>query len=177
MSAHGTPQGPIRQLELRRVPDERHAYFIDGIGRLRRDGGMFSSSFVGEAAGHSWRFAGRGLMQHTLEATDSNGAVIGRFVPNTIRRGGHLEWGARQLMLNPATRSRDGYVVREEDRDIIRIENRSWGRRPLKLTLIGADPIEPGLVLFTAFVVHRLADNDASAAASVVAVTAASSAC
>jgi hypothetical protein len=41
---------------------------------------------------------------------------------------------------------------------------RSWGRRPVRITVEDFAALEPGLLLFTAFVVRGLAEDAASAA-------------
>jgi hypothetical protein len=176
MSEHTPPREPIRELELTRAPNDRHHYHLHGIGTIRRDGGMFSTSFIAESAGHSWRFTRRGILRQQLEATTSDGTVVGMFLPKTIRRGGLLDWDTRSLTLHPASLGRERYALREADRDVIFVEGKSWGRRPVKLTLIQPGGIDPGLVLFTAYVVHRLAIDAASMAGSVAATTASTSA-
>jgi hypothetical protein len=175
MSGRSSSEQPIRELELTRAPSDRHLYFLEGIGTIHREGGMWSNSFIAEAAGHSWRFAGRGILRRQLEATTPDGSVVGRFVPRDIRRGGLMEWGGRQLALRPASIAREKYVLRDGDRDIILVEGRAWGRRPVTVTFTQADAIEPGLVLFVAFVVHRLAVNASSSGGSAAVIASTSS--
>jgi len=53
---------------------------------------------------------------------------------------------------------------------------KSWGKRPVKISLPSPGSIEPGLLLCSAFVVHRLAATaDSSAAGATAAVSSSSS--
>ena len=171
MSGPSPEPHPIQELKLTRTSNDRRLYTLEGIGTIRRDGGIFSNSFIAEAAGHSWRFAGRGLLQRVLEATAPDGTVVGRFVPKQIRRGGPFDWGARRLVLHPASLGREKYVLKDGDGDLVAVEGRAWGRHPVTVTLPQGDAFEPGLVLFAVFVVHRLAVDASSTAGSIAAIT------
>jgi hypothetical protein len=175
MNAHSSTH-PIRELELTRSPDDRRLYVLHAIGTIRRERGIFSRSFIADAAGQSWRFVGCGFMQRVLEARAVDGTVVGRFVPRAIRRDGRLDWGARTLALRPTSAVRERYVVYDGDLDIMVIEGRGWGRRPVKVTWMQPDSGEPALVLFAVVVVHRLAVDASSAAGSIAAITASSAA-
>ena len=50
-------------------------------------------------------------------------------------------------------------------------EAKGWGRRPVKVTIDESAPVEPGLLLFAAFVVKGLAEDAAGAAAGAAAAT------
>jgi hypothetical protein len=173
MNEQSPAPNPIRELELTRSPNDRRLYSLEGIGTIRRDGGIFSNSFIAEATGHSWRFAGRGFMHRVLEATTPDGRVVGTFIGKEIRKGGRLDWRTRRLALRPASLVREKYALTEGNCDIILFEGRAWGRRPVKVSLLQGDEVEPGLVLFAAFVVNRLAVKASSTAGSTAAVTAA----
>jgi hypothetical protein len=153
----------MTELELTRTSGDRRLYALEGIGTVRLEG-LFSNSATAEAAGSRWQINRRGFWRREIEATDAAGAVMGEFVPRDIRRGGTLRWGGRELTLRPVSPLRERYSLSEGDRDFILLDGKGWGRRPVKITLTEPEAIEPGLVLFAAFVVHRLAANSSASA-------------
>ena len=146
----------MTDLELTRTSGDRRLYSLEGVGTVRLEG-LFSSSATAEAGELRWRFTRRGFWQRGLEATDAEGAAVGEFVPRDIRRGGTLRWGDRGFTVRPVSSLRERYVLREGTRDLVILDGKGWGRRPVTITLDEADAVEPGLLLFAAFVVHRLA--------------------
>jgi hypothetical protein len=74
--------------------------------------------------------------------------------------------------LHPVSAFRERYVLSENDRDLVLLDGKGWGRRPVKITLADPGAIDPGLLLFAAFVVDQLATNSSngSSAGSVAAV-------
>lgn len=152
-------------LELRRAPSDRRLYSLAGAGTLRLEGLLGSRATAVSAAGDTWRFATRGLLQRTIEATDPVGDLVGEFHPRDILGGGALRWQARELALRPASALRERYVLRDGGGGLLRIDGKGWGRRPVEITLGDPDGVDPGLLLFTAFVVHRLATEASGAAA------------
>jgi hypothetical protein len=77
------------------------------------------------------------------------------------------------LTLRPASSWRARYALADRERELGLIDGKSWGRRPVKVTLADAAAIEPGLLLFAAFIVRQLAVNadSASSAATTAAVS------
>jgi hypothetical protein len=150
-------------LELTRSRDDRRTYVVDGVGSLRLEG-LFSRRASAEAGTGSWAFARRGMLRATMAATDAAGAEVGFFDPRTIRRGGTLTWGGRELLLRPASRWKDRYALADGDRELAVLEGKGWGRRPVRITLEVPGAVEPGLLLFAAFVVRGLAEDSSSAA-------------
>ncbi len=160
----------MTELELTRTPGDRRLYALEGVGTLRLEG-FFARSAIAEAGGSSWRFGRRGFWQRTMQATDTAGNVVGEFAPRDIRRGGALRWGGRELTLHQASAFRERYALSDGDRELVLIDGRSWGRRPVKVTLADPGAIEPGLLLLAVFVVHQLAvDADNNSAAGTTAV-------
>jgi len=151
------------ELELTRTPGDRRLYSLAGVGTLRLEG-FFSRNATAEAeASGGWCFSRRGLWQRIMQATDMAGNVVGEFVPRGLRRGGTLGWAGRELTLRPASSWRERYALADGERELVLIDGTSWGRRPVKMTL--AEAIEPGLLLFAAFVVRGLAADAGSAGA------------
>lgn len=66
---------------------------------------------------------------------------------------------------------RERYALSHGEHDLAELDGKSSGKRPV-ITLPDLDSVEPGLLLFAAFVVHRLAgDSDSTAAASTAAIS------
>jgi hypothetical protein len=153
----------MADLELTRTPDDRRLYALEGVGTLRLEG-FASRRATAEAGTRAWSIIRRGFWQREIQATDAAGTVIGEFEPRTLRRGGVVRWAGGELALRPASRWRERYALAEGDRELAVLDAKGWGKRPVKVTVADAAAIEPGLLLFAAFVVRGLAE-DASAAA------------
>ena len=98
------------------------------------------------------------------EASDATGAVVGSFDPRTLRRGGALAWRGREFELRPASAWRERYALADGERELAVLDGKSWGRRPVEVTIDDPNAVDPGLLLFAAFVVRRLAEDAAAAA-------------
>lgn len=164
----------MTELELTRTPHDRRLYTLAGAGTIRLEG-LFSNGATAQAGNDTWRLTRRGLWHPIIEATDEAGAVVGEFIPRDIRRGGTLTWAGRELQLRPVSALRERYALRDQATDLAILDGKSWGKRPVKITLPDPAALEPGLLLFAAFIVHRLAANaDSSAAGATAAVSASS---
>jgi hypothetical protein len=164
----------MADLELKRTPGDRRLYALEGVGTLRLKG-FASRTATAEADGSRWRIARRGFWQRVVQATDSAGAAVGEFEPGSLRRGGTLRWAGRELKLRPASHWRERYALTDGDRELAILDGKGWGRRPVKVTVDDLGAVEPGLLLFAAFVVRGLAE-DAGAAAGTAASSSSSSA-
>ena len=149
------------ELELTRTGGDRRLYALADIGTVRLKG-WASRAASAEAKGRSWEIARRGLWRPVVEATDAAGTPVGRFSARGVRRGGTLRWLDRELILRPASRWRERYALADGDRELAVFDGKGWGKRPVKVTVDDPTALDPGLLLFAAFVVHGLAE-DASA--------------
>ena len=161
----------MAELELTRTKDDRRVYALEGVGTLRLEG-WFGRSATAEAGGRSWRVTRTGLFRATTEATDAAGTVVGTFTPRSIRRGGELVWMGRAFTLRPASAWRERYALADGDRELAVLDGKGWGRRPVAITLDDAAALDPGLVLFAAFVVRTLAEDAGASAAGGASVAA-----
>jgi hypothetical protein len=161
----------MAELELTRTTGDRRVYALDGVGTLRLEG-FASRRATAEAAGTSWRIARRGFWQRRFEAIDAAGTAVGEFEPRGLRRGGTIRWAGRPFVLRPASNWRERYALADGERELVVLDGKSWGRRPVKVTIADSETVEPGLLLFAAFVVRGLAE-DAESAAGAGAATAA----
>ncbi len=66
--------------------------------------------------------------------------------------------------MRPASFWRERYVLADGDRELAVLEGKSWGRRPVKVAVDDSIAVEPGLLLFTCFVVRGIAEEASSAA-------------
>ena len=151
------------ELALTLRPDDHRRYELEGVGALRL-GGWASRWATAEAGERRWGLARRGLWRSRIEATDPAGTVVGTFEGRSLKRGGTLRWDGREYVLKPDSHWRAHYALADGDRPLATLEGRGWGKRPVRVAVGDDATIEPGLLLFAAFVVRALAE-DASAAA------------
>jgi hypothetical protein len=153
--------GPA-ELELVRDPDDRRRYVLAGVGAIRFPS-AWSTRAEAELGGRRLSFAGRGIFRQAVEATDEVGTVVGRFDPRALRRGGTLVWHGRELFLQPASAFRERYALVDDGRELALLDARSWGKRPVRVTVPDGADIAPDLLLFAVFVARKQA-SDAGAA-------------
>jgi hypothetical protein len=160
----------LPELELTRSPDDRRLYRLDGMGTLRVSFG--GRSATAEAGGRRWQVGRPSFWQRDLRATAEGGFVSGEFEPNTFRRGGELRWEGRTLTLSPSSSWRERYALVDGGQEVATVEGKGWGKRPVKITIEVPEAVDPGLLLFTAFVVRGLAEDTGAVAATTAATAA-----
>jgi hypothetical protein len=159
----------LDELQLTRTPGDRRLYALKGVGTLRLTG-WTSRAGTAEAGALSWQIQCRGFWPRVIQAADAAGVVVGQYKGRSLRRGGALRWCERELALRPDSIWRERYALLESERELATIEGKSWGKRPVNIT-VDAAAIDPGLLLFAAFVVRTLAhDADASTSGAGAAV-------
>ena len=159
------------ELELKRTRHDRDLYELENVGTLRLEG-VVSTRATAEAGANRWRIARRGLWRQ-LQATDVAGTVVGAFERRLIG-GSHVYWRDRRYTLRRASLWRGRYALADgdTDREVALLDAKGWGKRPVKITVDHQPALDPGLLLFTAFVVHTLAaDSSAGSSAAVIAAT------
>jgi hypothetical protein len=165
----------MAELELIRAPDDRRLYALEGFGTLRLMG-FWSRSAVATSGSRTWQLTGTGILRRFVRATDESGTEVGAFEPRRIHRGGEVRWGDRDYVLRPSSAWRERYVLAEGDRELALLDGKGWGKRPVLIML--TDPaIDPGLLLFAAFVVRGLAEDASGAAGGAASVAATSGSC
>ena len=158
------------ELELTRTREDRRLYALEGVGTLRLKG-WTSRSATATAGDRAWELTRRGVFKTTVEAVDASGTVTGDFDPRVIRRGGALRWGDRTLALRPASVWRERYALADGDRELAVLDGRGWGKRPVTIVVDDLAAVDPGLLLFTAYVVRGLAEDATGAAGGAAAAT------
>ena len=131
-------------------------------------------SAIVQAGERSWRVARRGLFGRDADAAAADGTPAATFEANALRRGGTVRWHGDELVLRAASAWRERYALVDGERELALFESKGWGRRPVRISVDDEAALDPGLLLFAAFVVRGLAE-DASAAAGVAAVAPTSS--
>ena len=149
-------------LALTRSPEDRRLYTIEGVGTLRLEG-LWSRRATADAGAASWHIAAVGVWRRTVQATGAFGTVVGAFKPARIGRGGVLVWEDREFALRPASRWKERYALADGERELAILDGRSWGKRPVKLTVDDPGAVAPGLLLMAAFVVRKIAEDSAAA--------------
>jgi hypothetical protein len=162
----------VAEFELTRSKSDRRLYELGALGSLRLEG-FFSRRATATSAGMTWRIGRSGLFGQKIYALAAGDAVVGEFDPRAIRRGGELRWNGQSFELRPASAWRERYALAVGDTEFALFEGKGWGKRPVKVEILRPEGVEPGLMLFAAFVVRSLAE-DAGAAGASVATTSAS---
>ena len=153
----------MNELELARSAADRRLYVLEGVGTLRFDG-PGSRRAEAEAGAERWRFA-RPTFRQAIAATEAGGGDVGDFAPRALRGGGALRWRGYEYALRATGFTRQRYELVDGTRTLAVIDPKGWGKRPVKLLVGELDAVEPGLLLFAAFVAHLLAGDSAAAAA------------
>ena len=73
-----------------------------------------------------------------------------------------MRWIDREFVLRPASRWRERYALADGDHELAVLEGKGWGRRPVRMRVEAPAALDPGLLLFTAFVVRGLAEDASS---------------
>jgi hypothetical protein len=160
----------MADLELTRTAEDRRLFALEGVGTLRLEGWV-SSRATAETGVRSWHFARRGLWKRGIDATDAFGGMAGAFEPARKRRGGKLRWLDDDLVLRPASMWRERYALADGERELVVLDSKDWGKRPLRVTVEDLEEIDPGLLLFATFVVRGLTVEAGAAAAAAARAT------
>jgi hypothetical protein len=154
----------VPELELTRDPADRRRYVLEGVGSLRLEGWGGRRATL-DAAGRSWQAAAVGFWKRRVEATDAAGSPVAEFEPRSVKRGGVVRVGARELQIAPASRWKERYALKEGDRELAVLEAKGWGKRPVRVAVDDATAVDPLLLLFAAFLTRRMAEDSSAAAA------------
>ena len=153
-------------LELTRDRADRRLYVLDGVGSLRLEGWGKRRATL-DAAGRSWQAAPVGFWKRRVEATDAAGSPVADFEPHSVRRGGVLRVGGRELRIEPASKWKERYALKDGERELALLDAKTRRGGPVRITVEDPAAVEPLLLLFAAFLVRRLAEDAASAASAV----------
>src|SRR6476620_8571571 len=124
----------MAELELTRSRGDRRRYEVAGVGTLRFEG-TFARRATAEAGAETWSFDRRGVFRTTIEASDAAGTAVGSFAPRTLGRGGAIRWGDHDLELRPASMWTERYALADDERELAVLDAKSWGKRPVRITI------------------------------------------
>ena len=136
-------------------------YALPGVGILRVEGGGWGrrpgwTGAIASAGSASWRFVGVGVMDATAtELVDKLLMVTGNVIGEFQYRGRALRWAGRELQFSsPFFSLREHYVLADGERMLAQVEARiRRSHRPISIKVGSAAALEPGLLLFVAFLV------------------------
>jgi len=150
------------ELELERAHGDRRLYAFGEAGTMRLQG-LFGRNATAEAGGERWMFR-RSLWTRTIEAVAVSGEIVGEFRGRLLHSGGTIRWNGREVLLRRGTMWRERYVLEDAGRKLARFDVRAWGRFPVSVRIELPAEVEPGLLLFAAFVVRAAADDNSTGA-------------
>lgn len=151
------------ELELTRTESDRRLYALAGVGTIRLEG-LFSRAATADADGTRWRFVRSSRWRPAAVATDEAGVTVGDFQPRGLRRGGAVHWAGSELTLRPASSWRERYALADGEQELVLLDGKGWGRRPVKVALADLGAVDAGLLLFATFLVRGLAEDAQGAA-------------
>jgi hypothetical protein len=161
--------GPI-QLELRRLPHERHIYQLGEVGIVRRSKMGWRGAHL-QAGDRHWTVAASGVWKTRVHAIDPTGNVVAEYLPRAFRGGGSLRWYGRELASRATSSWRQRYALSDHGRDIVTVNATADRCRPATMTVLDPGLAERGLLLFMAVLAVWTASEAATTAAGVAATS------
>jgi hypothetical protein len=156
-------------MELVRDKTDRRLYALGQTGTLRLEG-LFGRGARAEAGADRWRIS-RSFWTRTITASDETGRLVGHFAGRSLSSGGTLVWAGREFTLRQTSIWGGHLALVRDDRVLARFEAKAWGRRPVRVRFEQPGELDPGLVLFVAFVARAAVDDTASTSAATTAAT------
>lgn len=145
----------MRPAELVPSPGDRRLYAVKGIGTVRVTGWTWHAA-TAEAHGRSWQITRQRIWPSVIQAADAAGDIVGEFRGRRLHHNTTLRWFDRELALTTDRLRCDRYILVEDDRTLATIDGTGSGKHPLNITINGTAEVDPGLLLFAAYVVRTL---------------------
>ncbi|MBB6628299.1 hypothetical protein H5V45_13315 [Nocardioides sp. KIGAM211] len=151
------------ELVLTRSTDDRRRYDLAGVGSVRREGLLGRSHELRPVVGRPLVARQRGFLGRSTEAVDEAGVVVGTFTQRgLLRHGGPVVWNGLPHDLTSRSSWKNGYELARDGTPLLTVEARGWGRTPARIR-VHDDRVDPGLVLFTVWLVQQFVQQDAAA--------------
>lgn len=133
----------------------RRRFDLGDVGSLAYEG-LLANRAVATAGSERWRLGPDGARR--AQATAADGTVVGRYEASASPEG-RLTWAGRELVVRPVRGRRARWTLHDGDgRELVALDGRGTGARPAAIALPGdGEPLDPGLLLFLAFLVRKLA--------------------
>jgi hypothetical protein len=158
-------------LVLSRSVEDRRRFDLEGVGSLRRVGLFSRTTLLFPSGGEPLTAQSRVGLSGGAEALAPGGEVVGEFTSQALLgHGGEIAWRGRWLDLRSGTVLISRYVLRDGDTTLLEVQARGWGESPADVT-IGAEPVDPGLVLFVLWLTQGFVDHDAGATTAATTTT------
>ncbi len=152
---------------LTRSVEDRRRFELEGYGWLRSEGWLSHKAESGSTTGAGWRFEPTGWTGGRAEALDAmSGLPVGDYRrTGSFRQRGTVTWGARSYELTGVGWGGQRFQLTSGGTILVELKARSWGRSRVTLTIDESLDREPGLVLFTCWLVQLLLEQSSAAAA------------
>ena len=158
----------MTELALTRASDDRKRYDLPGYGSLRRDGWLSRRSELRTDDGRVLTARQRGALQRAAEALDAAGSVLGDYrQQRVLNHGGELTWSGLPYEVSSQSALYTRYVLSRNHAPVVSVHVKAWGGRTPAVVTVTDPHADPGLVLFTVWLVQTFAgaSGDASAGA------------
>ncbi|MBC2931837.1 hypothetical protein [Nocardioides sp. zg-1228] len=151
------------ELVLTRSDGDRRRHDLDGVGTIRRGGWWSRSCELVPVEGPPLTAAPQGRMGRAAVATDTAGVTVGRFAQKgLLTHGGELVWRDRPLRVRSEALVTTRYSVSDGDTALLEVRATGRGRTPARVSL-HHERVDPGLVLFSLWLVQDFIAQDSSA--------------
>lgn len=148
-------------LTLRRDPDNRREWSIDGVGRVGRERLMSRDWYAHPVTGSRLVLHSTGFWRRRYSALNPAGGAEGEA---TTRRGLTGTWRGRAFGVRREGFWRARAVLFDDDGDLALLRWGTWRRKDQAIETTGR-PIDPGLLLFVVWAVQQRATEEAAASA------------
>jgi hypothetical protein len=153
----------VTELALTRSADDRRRYELAGLGSLRRPRLLSRDAEVTTRDGvvRTTHLSPTGKY---AQITDAHGGQVGEYARTRwTDHSGTVTWRGLPYDLTVESHWRNRYLLSHHGSDVVRVACRGWGKKPATLELL--DPrVDPGLVLFTTWLVQTFVEMNSSAA-------------
>ena len=147
----------MTQVELLQDPGDEDRWVLPGVGSFLRTGRV-SRAATAEAGGRRWSIKRVGLVRAGFTASDETGAVVGEIRNRISGRNDRLRWAGRDLRLVDDGPRLWGYALYDGEHRLALMTPKRRGKRQLDVVI--EDPsVDPGLLLFQAFIVQAYEDD------------------
>jgi hypothetical protein len=165
----------VTDLAFVRASDDRRAYDLEGVGRLRLGSWWRRDATITGADGREWQARRVGWGRRAV-ATDGAGTEVAAFEPKGgLARGGRLGTAAgRSYELRPSSVWKERYALVDGGTEVAAIEASGWGgRRPVRVSLPEGRAPDAMVLLLAGWLVKTFADDAGATAGASAATTSA----
>lgn len=166
----------MAEWRLRRSDHDHKLYELLEIGELRTSPRWLSREVQARAVdGRAWTFDIHGFLHTKREAVDGSGQVVGSFAQRKKTwHGGSVTWYDTEYDVSLSSAWKNRYALSLRGDEILTVEAKGWGKEPVTISAPDEHALEradPGLVLFTTWLVQTFVEDDTAAVAGTIGVT------